>query len=310
MLKPKIDHFKDDSNIVKYRVQEKEEGLSIYQLLYEQLQISNNLLRKLRKNYRLRLNKRFIDYNTIVKSGDLLELNLNFSEKMDFIPEAMHLDIIYEDQNLLAINKPAGILVHPTAKQRTNTLANGVLFHLIKQNNYNLFRAIHRLDRNTSGLILIAKNQYAHNYLTKQFMHQKVHREYLALVAGVVEPNSGTINAPIGRVEGSIIERKIDLLSGKEAITHFFVLERFAQATLIRLSLETGRTHQIRVHLSHIGHPLVGDSLYRKNNSLINRHALHAAEITCILPFTHEMKTFRAPLAIDISSQLSEFKHS
>ncbi|AZR72123.1 hypothetical protein BBF96_01170 [Anoxybacter fermentans] len=305
MLKPYVDHFKNDEQIITYQVQPKETGLTIYQLLRNQLLISRSLLRKIRKSYRVRFNGQYVDFSTQVKEGDLLEFNFNFDEEADFEPEPMQLDIVYEDANLLVVNKPTGMLVHPTATERTNTLANGVLYYLKAQGNHNLFRPIHRLDRNTSGLVLIAKNQYAHNYMSNQLKRNKIHRQYLALVHGVITDDSGTIDAPIGRVKGSIIQRKVDPVQGKKAITHYRVLKRFSNATLIALSLETGRTHQIRVHLSYLGYPLMGDTLYGGSDELIKRHALHSWKIFCRIPLSHEKKEFEAPLAPDLQDLLN-----
>lgn len=301
MLKPNTNHFLDPAQILSYRVLPDEAGLSIYQLLRGRLRVSRGLLRKMRGNYRLRFNGTYIDFDTVVQAGDLLEMNFHFDEEANFSPEPMPLDLLYEDANLLIVNKSAGILVHPTSDERTGTLANGVLDYLQNQGNYNLFRAIHRLDRNTSGLLLIAKNQYAHNYMTDQFDRQQIHREYLAFVHGMVQDASGTIDAPIGRAEGSIIQRQIDD-NGKAAVTHYHVVERYdkANVTLLSLRLETGRTHQIRIHLHHLGHPLLGDTLYGGNESWIHRHALHSWRLVCKMPLTHEQREFTAPLARDL----------
>lgn len=157
MLKPYVNHFLNPDQIITYQVQAKEAGITLYQLLKKHLKISRGLLRKLRGSYRVRLNKQYVSFDTKIQAGNLIEFNFNFDETSDFEPEKMALSIIHEDLNLLILNKPAGILVHPTATERTNTLANGVLYHLKNQGNNNLFRPIHRLDRNTSGLLLIGK---------------------------------------------------------------------------------------------------------------------------------------------------------
>lgn len=311
MLKPYIDHFLNPAQVLTYRVPPNEAGLSIYQLLRGRLHVSRGLLRKMRGQYRLRFNGQFVDFSAPVQAGDLLEINFHFAEEADFAPEPVTLDLLYEDANLLAVNKPAGVLVHPTSEERTGTLANGVLYYLRGQGNYNLFRAIHRLDRNTSGLLLIAKNQYAHNYMTTQFDHRQLHREYLAFVHGLVAEDTGTIHAPIGRAKGSIIQRQIDD-EGKEAITHYQVKERFTRAdvTLLSLRLETGRTHQIRIHLNHLGHPLLGDPLYGGRRDQIDRHALHSWRLTCKLPLTHQQHTFTAPLAQDLAELMARLSGS
>lgn len=308
MLKPHVDRFTNDAEILTYQVQPFEAGRSLYQLLRGKLRVSRSLLRKIRGEYRVRFNGGYVDFDTIVQAGDLVELNFSFTEEADFAPEAMELAIIFEDANLLVLNKPAGILVHPTSDERSGTLANGVLAYLQRQGNFNLFRAIHRLDRNTSGLLLIAKNQYAHNYMTDQFESQQIHREYLALVHGVLANDVGVIDAPIGRAAGSIIERRIDPEAGKAAVTHYRVVERYPDATLVALRLETGRTHQIRIHLHHLGHPLFGDTLYGGQDNLIGRHALHSWRICCQLPLTHDEQEFVAPLARDLRELIARVK--
>lgn len=310
MLIPYVDHFQDPGQIIAYRIQSEESGLTITQVLRARLKISRGLLRKLRGDYRLRYNGSFVFFDTRVETGDLLEFNFNFDEEADFPAIPQKLAIIFEDENLLIVNKPAGILVHPTADERTATLANGVLYYLRSQGNTNLFRAIHRLDRNTSGLLLIAKNQYAHNYMTDQFDRQKIHREYLAFVQGLISFANGTIDAPIGRAEGSIIQRQIDEEDGKDAVTHYQVLERYPQSnvTMVALRLETGRTHQIRIHLSHLGYPLLGDTLYTGDAALIGRHALHSWRIRCQMPFSHEEREFEAPLAPDLQRLVQRLK--
>ncbi|MCK4258257.1 MAG: RluA family pseudouridine synthase [Halanaerobiales bacterium] len=300
MLKPHVDHFQNPNQIVTYQIQPEETGMTIHQILKNRLHISRRLLRKIRGSYRVRYNKEHVTFDTKIQEGDILEFNFYFDEKTVIEPEPMKLSIIYEDSNLLIINKPAGILVHPAATERTGTLANGVLNYQQSQGNNNLFRPIHRLDRNTSGVILIGKNHYGQNYMVDQFQRQNIHREYLAIVHDVILEDVGIINAPIGRAEDSIILRKIDTECGQKSITHFRVLKRYQNTSVVSLRLETGRTHQIRVHLSHIGHPLLGDTLYGGREELIKRHALHSWRITCKIPLTHETKKFTAPLATDM----------
>jgi 23S rRNA pseudouridine1911/1915/1917 synthase len=301
MLKAKVNHFTNISDIIPYRAKIDDEGLTLYKLLTKKLKLSKNAIKKLRKDYRIRVNGKYLNYHsTIVQADDLIEFNFNFMEETNFLPEAIPLNIIYEDQHLLVVNKAAGMLVHPSHNENTQTLGNAVLHHLRREGNYNTFRPIHRLDRNTSGLILIAKNIYAHNYLTKQFQEQKIHREYLAFVHGIIPHDFENISAPIARINDSIIQRKVDFTHGKNATTHYQVIKRYSDRTLVRLKLATGRTHQIRVHMSYIGHPLIGDDLYGGSNSLISRQALHSYQLKFCLPFTHKEIKLKAELSDDI----------
>jgi len=300
MFIPPKSHFINRREIITYQVKPDEEGLSIYQLL-RHLRMSRGLIRNLRRNYRLRVNGQFPDFHrTTVSTGDKIELNLVFDEIPNFKPEPVELDIVYEDDNLLIINKPPGMLVHPTSEEKSGTLANGVLFHFQNQNINNTFRPLHRLDRNTSGLTMVAKNRYAHNYLTDQFNNNTITREYLAFVEGVIPHEKGIINEPIGRKEGSIIKRKIDQESGKPALTYYTVCQRYPETTKIKVRLETGRTHQIRVHFSYLGFPLLGDSLYGGDDTLINRQALHAYKTIFKLPFSHQEITLTARMSNDL----------
>jgi 23S rRNA pseudouridine1911/1915/1917 synthase len=215
----------------------------------------------------------------------------------------MPLVIAYEDNALLVIDKPSGIMVHPTARQDGITIANGVLHHYRESGQSCDFHPVHRLDRQTSGLLLVAKNAYIHHLLSGQGI-KHVQRSYQAIVTGQPQPLSGTIDAPIGRKPGSIIERMISA-SGQEAVTDYRTISGTSTASLMQISLRTGRTHQIRVHFSHIGHPLLGDDLYGGCTDLINRQALHAGKLAFNHPITNELLTIHSPLPPDMLSILT-----
>lgn len=221
------------------------------------------------------------------------------SEKLD--PVFMDLDIVYEDEDLLVINKAAGVPVHPSQGNHGNTLANGLAWYFKEKGEPFVYRAVNRLDRDTTGLMIAAKNMFAASVLSSMAAARQIRREYLAIVLGKPE-ESGTIDAPIGRKAGSIIERTVDFSSGERAVTHYRrVLYRpDLDASLVRLRLETGRTHQIRVHMAYIGHPLPGDFLYCPDYSLIRRQALHSHQLTFLHPVTKKELHFEAPLPDDM----------
>ena len=233
---------------------------------------------------------------TTVRSGDVLSYALPVVPS--FAAERLPLDIRYEDSDLLILNKPAGMLVHPTTKERCGTVANAVLGLYAARGDMRGFHPCHRLDRNTTGLLLIAKRPEVQYYFSKHC--DAVRREYLALAEGTLSPPAGTIDAPIARALPSIILRRV-APEGKPARTHYGTEATDGARSLLRLSLETGRTHQIRVHLAHLGYPLLGDDLYGGSADEIARHALHSARLSLRHPRTGESLTIEAPLPEDMA---------
>ena len=226
------------------------------------------------------MNERLVD-------GDLLTIHIRENESSEKIePVSLPLDILYEDEDLLVINKPAGMPIHPSINNYGNTLANALAYYFESQNKPFIFRCTNRLDRDTSGVTIIAKNQLSSGILSTMVMNHDVSREYLAIVKGTDLPDYGTIDAPIGRIPGSIIERRIDFEHGENAVTHYRVLERKNGHSLVSLKLETGRTHQIRIHMKYLGYPLIGDYLYNPDMEHIKRQALHSYRMTFIHPIT------------------------
>ena len=216
------------------------------------------------------------------------------------MPE-LPLDIVYEDDDLIVINKPAGMPIHPSLNNYRNSLANALMYYYTKQNKPFIFRCTNRLDRDTSGLTVIAKHLVSSSILSQMAVRHEITREYLAIVRGPVTPSQGTINAPIGRAGTSLIERKIDPEHGENAVTHYRVITEKNGHSLVSLILETGRTHQIRVHMKYIGHPLIGDYLYNPDMEFISRQALHSHRLSFRHPITGKTMEFEAPLPEDMA---------
>ena len=215
------------------------------------------------------------------------------------IPTKMELDILYEDDALLVLNKPANIPVHPSMEHYTNSLSNGVKYYFEQLNLKRKIRPVNRLDKNTSGIVIFAKNEYIQECLVRQMKNNLFKKEYFALLDGKLENRNGTINAPITRKANSIIEREISN-NGAPSITHFELIKNYDNYCFVKFLLETGRTHQIRVHSKYIGHPILGDSLYGKSSDLIDRQALHSYKVTFIHPITNKKMEVLAELPSDI----------
>lgn len=241
--------------------------------------------------------------NERLNNGDLLTIHIrenDISEKIE--PVRLPLNILYEDNDLIVINKPAGMPIHPSINNYGNTLANALAYYFDQHHKPFVFRCTNRLDRDTSGVTIISKHLLSSGILSNMVMKHEVHREYLAIVKDTDLPDSGTINAPIGRKPGSIIERMIDFEHGEGAITHYKVLKRKNGHSLVSLKLETGRTHQIRIHMKYLGYPLIGDYLYNPDMERIQRQALHSYRMTFKHPINGENMTFIAPLPEDMNT--------
>ncbi len=239
-----------------------------------------------------------------LNAGDVLEILFaeeNSSENI--VPVEMKLDIVYEDEDILVINKPADTPIHPSQGNYDNSLANGVKYYYEKQDINFVFRCINRLDRDTTGLVVIAKNMLSGAVLSQAMLKRQIHRTYLAVVKGEL-PENGTIDFPIARKDGSTVERCVDIINGEHAVTHFECLEKNEKYSLAKIWLETGRTHQIRVHMNAIGHPLPGDFLYHADFSEIGRQALHSWRLEFMHPVTGELMKFEQPLPEDMRKLL------
>lgn len=236
--------------------------------------------------------------------GDVLETVFVEEDSSENIAAVeIPLDIVYEDEDILVLNKPADTPIHPSQGNYENSLANGVKYYYEKQGINFVFRCINRLDRDTTGLVVIAKNMLAGAALNLAMVNRKIHRTYLAVVEGEL-PENGTIDFPIARKDGSTVERCVDFNHGERAVTHFTCLERNEKYSLAKICLETGRTHQIRVHMNAIGHPLPGDFLYHNDRSEIGRQALHSWKLEFAHPVTGEQMQFEQSLPEDMKKLL------
>jgi len=240
--------------------------------------------------------------------GDRLDIRLvEEDSSVQIEPVNLPFEIVYEDEDLLVINKPADMPVHPSMNNHDNTLANAVAWYCREKKEAFVYRCINRLDRNTTGLLILAKHMLSAAILYTQMRERQIHRTYLALVRGRIE-ESGTVDLPIGRKEGSAIERKVDLEHGERAVTHYKPLLWGDDWTLVECELETGRTHQIRVHMSYIGHPLPGDFLYCPGDDSIQRQPLHSWKLSFVHPITGQPMEFEQPLPEDMRDYMSGIK--
>lgn len=282
---------------INYKIQNNTQ--TINSILQNELQISSRLLYKLIKLNKIQLNHQPCDTRKTVTLGDTITINFDYEEdNSNIVPTKMDLNIIFEDDWLLVVNKPAGIAIHPSVLHYSDSLCNGIRFYFDKIGLKKKIRPVNRLDLNTSGLVVFAKCEYIQECLINQMKNNQFKKEYLAVCNGIFDKKSGTINLPIARKENSIIERRISE-NGQTAITHYTVLKEFDNYSLVKCSLETGRTHQIRVHMSAIGHPLLGDSLYGSISDLINRQALHCFNLQFIHPVYNNDLNFWVDLPND-----------
>ena len=282
---------------INYKIQNNTQ--TINSILQNELHISSRLLYKLIKLNKIQLNHQPCDTRKTGTLGDTITINFDYEEdNSNIIPTKMNLNIIFEDDWLLVVNKPAGIAIHPSVLHYSDSLCNGIRFYFDKIGLKKKIRPVNRLDLNTSGLVVFAKCEYIQECLINQMKNNQFKKEYLAVCNGFFNEKSGTINLPIARKENSIIERCISE-NGQTAITHYEVLKEFDNYSLVKCSLETGRTHQIRVHMSAIGHPLLGDSLYGSISDLINRQALHCFNLQFIHPVYNNDLNFWGDLPND-----------
>jgi RluA family pseudouridine synthase len=269
------------------------------------MRISRRMIQRLTRGRGIQLNRRPAYLARPVREGDVITARVEWAEESGLRPVPMELAIAYEDADLLVLDKPPFLLVHPTAPHHDATLAHGVAHHLRERDIQAKVRPIHRIDRDTSGLVLFAKTAVAHHRLDLQLREHSLRREYLAFVEGAVESAEGEIDVPIGRHPRNP-ELRAARPDGEPAVTRYRVVERLAGATMLALELETGRTHQIRVHLAHLRHPLIGDRAYgARASALLRRQALHSFRLSFLHPTTDAPLTVEAQLSPDLQ-QLRE----
>lgn len=290
---------------IQYKIEEQHNGKCISMFLKEK-EYSRAVIIELKKTKTgIQKNGTWAGVNEILNTGDILEICLTEQGASEnIVPRELQLDILYEDEDILVVNKPYDTPIHPSVNNYNNTLANGVVHYYQQQNKPYIFRCINRLDRDTTGVTILAKNLISASILSKRMKERGLSRTYVAFVEGITK-EEGTIDLPIGREEGTIIKRKIDEKEGKHAVTHYCKLEELQvegkAVSVVALQLETGRTHQIRVHMASIGHPLLGDFLYNESNHMLTRQALHAASCAFYHPITGEYKRITAPLPKDMA---------
>ena len=276
-------------------------------------ELSRSFIQQLIDEGKILINGNICKSNTKVKNGDTITIMDFELVSIDAKPENIPLDIIYEDHDIIVINKPKGMVVHPSVGNYEHTLVNALLYHCHDLSGINgKIRPgiVHRIDKDTTGCIVACKNDKAHEAIALQLANKTCHREYIALVEGNIEHNSGTIEAPIGRDTKDRKKMTVTEINSKEAITHFDVIERFKNYTLIKCKLETGRTHQIRVHMQFIGHPIVGDPVYGRRKTLKDTQGqvLHAYKLELIHPTTDQKMSFEAPLPTYFQELLAKIR--
>ena len=287
--------------ILNYHITEDADSLRTEQYLRRRGFSYQNLTQLKKMPESILINGVWSYMRTPLHSGDILTVHIRETESSPNIPPVeLPLDIVYEDEDIVVVNKPAGMPVHPSLNNYRNSLANALMYYYQQQDKPFIFRCTNRLDRDTSGLTVIAKHMVSSSILSSMTARHEIEREYLAVVRGSVTPSSGTIDAPIGRTGSSLIERKIDFEHGERAVTHYHVVKEENGHSLVSLILETGRTHQIRVHMKYIGFPLVGDYLYNPDMEYIQRQALHSCRLSFRHPITGKHMEFTADLPEDM----------
>ena len=293
--------------IITYKIDELNHGQSVLQFLKQQGYTRNVIVALKKTPEGILLNGRWAYVNEVLAANDTLVISL-IEEPSDssIVPVEQKFDIVYEDEDLLVVNKPAGMPIHPSLGHYEHTLANAVSYYFHQKGEDIVFRCLNRLDRDTTGLTVISKNMLAAGILNEQMKIRRIKRTYYAICSGKTNIN-GTITAPIARKENSTVERCVDFKNGETAITNYTLLSYDEEKDLsfVKLQLETGRTHQIRVHLKYIGHPLIGDFLYHPDYTYIHHQALHAGELDFIHPITKEKMHFSSDLPVEMKRILT-----
>lgn len=276
-----------------------ENNIRIDKYLSNNTDLSRTLISKMIDNGYILVNDKPTKNNYKVKENDIIKIDESFKEETNIEPEEMKLNIVYEDNDIMIVNKPSGTVVHPGNGNYSGTLVNGLMYYTNSLSDINgeiRPGIVHRIDKDTSGLIIIAKNNKTHEILSDYFKNKTITRTYIALVKGEISTNSGTIDAPIGRSDKDRKKMAVTSKNSKNAITHFTVLKRYKGYTLIKCKLDTGRTHQIRVHMNYIGHPVYNDPVYTNDKCSDFAQFLHSYSMEFIHPITKEKMYFECPL--------------
>ena len=292
---------------IDYIIDEDSSGLRVEQFLRRKRYSGQNLSEIKRMPKSILVNGVHYYMRQELSKGDHLQVRICETKNSEKIPPTnLPLDIIYEDEDLLVLNKPAGMPIHPSLNNYTNSMANALAYYFQSQGKPFIFRCCNRLDRDTSGLTIVSKHLVSGSILSDMTKYREVHREYLAIARGSVTPSEGTIQAPLGRKGGTIIERTVDWEHGEDAVTHYKVVKEANGHSLVSLRLETGRTHQIRIHMKYLGYPLIGDYLYNPDMEYMTRQALHSHHMEFTHPITGEHMSFTAPLPEDMARVMQE----
>lgn len=296
--------FEENENIVIFKV--KEDDLDLENFLNSK-ELSGRLIRKSYKAKKIYVNGKFVRKGILLSAGDLVSLYMD-DEVENIRAEKMDIDIVYEDFDLLIINKQPNIVVHPTKSHQSNTLSNGIAYYFQDNRIKKKIRFVNRLDMDTTGILIVAKNPFAHQQMALQFESNGVEKKYQAIVSGVMVKDEEFIDSPIGREEDKSIRKTVSE-DGQDALTKYKVIEKYNNASFLDVQIFTGRSHQIRVHLESIGHPIIGDTLYSEGSPYINRQALHSYYLKIKHPRTGQPMEFIAPLPEDMKFLINQLKN-
>ena len=298
---------KQKENMIIYEAENDDAGKELKKILKNKLDFSSRLLARVKRGKTIFVNGEYLKYHETINAGDEIKIVME-DEPNHFTLQDVPFEAVYEDVDLILVNKEPGIVTHPTKSHPDWTIANGAALYLKNKGIDCKVRFVNRLDMDTSGLLIIAKNAYAHHVLSEQMQEDRIEKKYIAFVWGVIKEDDGRIEAPIYRTTMDSIKRVVDE-RGQESITEFKVLERYKNATMVEVKLLTGRTHQIRVHMEHLGHPLIGDTLYGKEDAeLIDRQALHAEYLRFWQPRFKRAVEVKADLPADLLSLRDKLK--
>ncbi len=295
-------------NEFRYVVTEEEDGKQVKNIIRRQFGFSSRLMTKVKKHECAYINGENLPGWVTAHTGDIIEVFLP-GEKSDFPPEDIPIDVLFEDDTLLIINKQPGYTVHPTKGHPDNTIANGVMKYMLDRGDSYKIRFINRLDMDTTGVLVIGKDSHSQDSFMKQMKEKSTEKRYIAIVKGLFEEKKGIIELPIGRPDPEDVRRGV-MEGGADSTTIYEVIEEFKEHSLLKLTIETGRTHQIRVHMAHIGHPVLSDDLYDEKDPLIPRQALHAEYLAFHHPNTGERMEVTAPLPDDMKETIKKLRNS